>query len=143
MAPFDNAFDNAFDSAPDQAAALRAVVIPDESPWRFPQKLRAPRGRHASGHDAALVWFLCWAECEPTPFAAHELGWNEDARFALEGCVLNGYVARAGGGRIPAAWKEPHVRFVLSAAGRAVLTRAADAEAAAERAAKGAGRAAA
>lgn len=131
MAPFDH---SGYLGRPvrdqEHVAAMRAVVIPDSSPYLFPQRLKAPRGNHVSGHDASIVWFLRWAERQPRAFAAADLGWNEDARFALQSCVLNRYVARAGvpGGVIPQGWADPSVRFVLSEAGREVLKRAGAAE---------------
>ncbi len=129
MAPLDN---SPFLDRPlrplEHVAAMQAVVIPDSSPYAFPQRLRAPRGQHVSGHQASIVWFLTWAERQPKAWCRDDLGQNEDARFALDDAVLNRYVERAGGGPIPQGYGHPSVRFVVSPEGRAVLARAAAAE---------------
>jgi hypothetical protein len=62
-----------------------------------------------------------------------DLGWDHIYWFALEGCVINRYVARADGQPIPRAWAL--VAFVPSPAGLAVLLRADAAERAQEKAA--------
>jgi len=112
----------------EHVAAMQAVVIPDSSPYAFPQRLRAPRGTHVSGHAASLVWFLTWASRQPKAFNRDDLGWNADAIAALDAAILNRYVERAGGGPIPVGYGHPSVRFSLSAAGRELLARARAAE---------------
>ena len=109
----------------EHVAAMQAVVIPDSSPYAFPQRLRAPRGTHVCGHRASLVWFLTWAAAQPRSWTSGDLGNNEDARFAFHGAVLNRYVECPSGLPIPAAYCHSSVRFQISAAGRAVLDRAA------------------
>jgi len=94
-----------------------------------------PRGNHESGHDAAIVALLRWAQARGAPFVRSEL--PEAARFVMDSLVLNRYVAPADGLPIPAAWRA--VPFMPSAAGLAVLARAD----AAESATPAAGRAAA
>lgn len=112
----------------EHVAAMQAVVIPDSSPYAFPQRLRAPRGTHVSGHAASLVWFLTWASRQPKAFNRDDLGWNADAIAALDAAILNRYFERAGGGPIPVGYGHPSVRFTLSAAGRELLVRARAAE---------------
>jgi hypothetical protein len=84
-----------------------------------------PRGTHASGHDAAIVALLRWAQVHDGPFCAGDLG--EDARLTLDALVLNRYVACADGRSMPRGWRL--CAFVVSPAGLAVLTRADAAEA--------------
>lgn len=112
----------------EHVAAMRAVVIPDSSPYAFPQRQRAPRGTHVCGHQASIVWFLTWARVQPRSWTRDDLGQNEDAKFALDACVLNRYVACPSGLPIPVHYGHPSVRFVVSAAGRELLARARAAE---------------
>ena len=83
-----------------------------------------PRGTHPSGHDAAIVALLRWADARGTPFTAAALG--EDARLTMDALVLNCYLACADGEPIPQGWRP--CAFVVSPAGLAVLARAAAAE---------------
>ena len=83
---------------------------------------KLPKGTHASGHDAATVAFLRWLRDCGAPVAQSDLGWDHTYWFALEGCVMNRYVARADGRPIPRAWAP--LAFVPSKAGLEVLSRA-------------------
>jgi len=109
----------------EHVRALREVVIPDASPYAFPQAARAPRGTHVCGHTASIVWFLTWAAAQPRSWSYYDLGWNTDAQAAFESAILNRYVECPSGLPIPAAYCHSSVRFQISAAGRAVLDRAA------------------